>query len=45
MDLLIGQLSSNEIGVPRHPRKVLIPGTWHEGGTLRAQATFASERR
>jgi hypothetical protein len=24
---------------------VLIPGEWHEGGTLRAQASFASERR
>jgi len=35
VDLLIGQLSRNEIGVPRHPRKVLIPGEWHEGGTLR----------
>ena len=45
VDLLIGQLSRNEIGIPRQPRKVLIPGTWHEGGTLRAKATFASERR
>ena len=45
VDLLIGQLSRNEIGVPRHPRKVLIPGVWHEGGTLRAQSSFASERR
>ena len=45
VDLLIGQLSRNEIGIPRQPRKVLIPGEWHEGGTLRPQATFASERR
>ena len=45
VDLLIGQLSRNEIGIPRQPRKVLIPGEWHEGGTLRAQASFASERR
>ena len=45
VDLLIGQLSRNEIGVPRQPRKVLIPGEWHEGGTLRAQSSFATERR
>ena len=45
VDLLIGQLSRNEIGIPRQPRKVLIPGVWHEGGTLRAQDSFASERR
>lgn len=38
VDLLIGQLSRNEIGVPRHPRKVLIPGEWHEGATLRPPA-------
>ncbi|MEI6034737.1 MAG: LacI family DNA-binding transcriptional regulator [Verrucomicrobiae bacterium] len=35
VDLIIGQLSRNEIGVSRHPRKLLIPGQWHEGGTLR----------
>jgi len=35
VDLLIGQLSRNEIGISRHPRKILIPGEWHEGGTLR----------
>ncbi len=45
VDLLIGQLSRNEIGVPRQPRKVLIPGEWHEGKTLREQSQVASERR
>ena len=45
VDLLIGQLSRNEIGVPRQPRKVLIPGAWHEGGTLRPGASNATERR
>jgi LacI family transcriptional regulator len=45
VDLLIGQLSRNEIGVPRQPRKVLIPGEWHDGGTLRAQSSLATERR
>ncbi len=37
VDLLIGQLSRNEIGHLRHPRKILIPGEWHEGGTLRGE--------
>ena len=45
VDLLIGQLSRNEIGIPRQPRKVLISGEWHEGGTLRAQPSLATERR
>lgn len=45
VDLLIGQLSRNEIGVPRQPAKVLIPGVWHEGGTLRALSSAAVERR
>ena len=45
VDLLIGQLSRNEIGVPRHPRKVLVPGEWHEGGTLRPVSSLAAERR
>ncbi len=45
IDLLIGQLSRNEIGVPRQPRKVLIPGEWHEGSTLRPGSVRAAERR
>ncbi len=45
VDLLIGQLSRNEIGITRQPRKVLIPGEWHEGGTLRELSSFATERR
>ncbi len=45
VDLLIGQLSRNEIGVPRHPRKVLIPGEWHDGSTLRSTVVAAIERR
>lgn len=35
VDLLIGQLSRNEIGVPRSPRKIHVPGTWANGATLR----------
>jgi len=34
VDLLIGQLMRNEIGLPRQPRKVLIPGQWQAGTTL-----------
>ena len=45
VDLLIGQLSRNEIGVPRQPRKILIPGTWCEGDTIRHGTAHASERR
>lgn len=45
VDLLIGQLSRNEIGVPRQPRKVLIPGEWHDGNTLRPPSHVAAERR
>ena len=45
VDLLIGQLSRNEIGIPRQPRKVLIPGMWHEGGTLRSGSAHPASRR
>ncbi len=36
VDLLIGSLSRNELGLPRQPRKILIPGEWVVGSTLRA---------
>jgi LacI family transcriptional regulator len=45
VDLLIGQLSRNEIGIPCHPRKMLIPGEWHEGGTIRPLSSMAAEGR
>lgn len=35
VDLLIGALTNNEIGVPPHPRGVLIPGRWRPGRTTR----------
>lgn len=35
VDLLIGQLSRNELGLPRAPRKILVPGTWVNGATLK----------
>lgn len=36
VDLLIGQLSSNEHGVPAHAKGVLVPGSWKPGRTVRA---------
>ncbi len=36
VDILIGALSRNELGLPSQPRKVLIPGEWIPGSTLRA---------
>jgi len=36
VDHLIGALSRNELGLPRQPRKILIPGEWVTGSTLRA---------
>lgn len=49
VDLLIGSLSRNEIGVPRQSRKMLIPGEWVAGSTLRPPesrhaATLADRR-
>jgi DNA-binding LacI/PurR family transcriptional regulator len=35
VDLLIGQLSSNEHGVPAHAKGVLVPGFWKPGQTVR----------
>lgn len=35
VDLLVGTLANNEIGVPAHPRGVLIPGRWRPGRTVR----------
>ena len=49
VDILIGALSRNELGLPRQPRKSLIPGEWVAGSTLRApesrQADSALIRR
>lgn len=49
VDLLIGALSRNELGLPRQPRKILIPGEWVTGSTLRTlesrQEVSATARR
>ena len=39
VDILIGSLSRNELGLPPEPRRILIPGAWVPGSTLRAAAT------
>ena len=39
VDILVGALSRNELGLPRQPRKVLIPGEWVPGSTLRSHAS------
>jgi LacI family transcriptional regulator len=33
-DLVIERLHANAIGTSKHPKEVLITGTWHEGPTL-----------
>jgi len=49
VDLIIGSLSRNELGAPHQPRKIIIPGEWVQGKTLRAPeiqtADSAAERR
>lgn len=35
VDLLIGQLSSNELGPPTHAKGVIVPGSWMPGETVR----------
>lgn len=38
VDLIISALSRNEIGAPPEPRKILVPGRWVGGSTLRNSA-------
>jgi len=33
-DLVISKLAHNEIGLPQHPRLILIEGTWRDGESL-----------
>jgi LacI family transcriptional regulator len=39
VDILVGALSRNELGLPPQPRRILIPGEWVAGATLRAPET------
>lgn len=49
VDILVGALSRNELGLPPQPRRILIPGEWIPGSTLRpplsAQEVSALSRR
>jgi LacI family transcriptional regulator len=40
VDLILSALSRNELGMNPQPRKILVPGTWLEGTTLRAPANL-----
>ncbi|AHF89764.1 LacI family transcriptional regulator [Opitutaceae bacterium TAV5] len=35
VDLLVAMIQRNERGVPEHPQRLLIRGSWHPGSTLR----------
>jgi DNA-binding LacI/PurR family transcriptional regulator len=39
VDILVGALSRNELGLPPQPRRILIPGEWVPGSTLRAPSS------
>lgn len=38
VDLLLSALSRNQIGLPPTPRKLLVPGQWRDGTTLKPKA-------
>lgn len=35
VDLVVGQLQRNELGLPANPKETLLLGRWRDGGTLR----------
>jgi len=37
VDVLVGQLQNNELGLPAFPKTVLIEGEWQDGPSIRAQ--------
>jgi len=41
VDMLVGMLHSNELGLPAHPRATLISGSWVDGATVRRQEPAA----
>lgn len=43
VDILVGALSRNELGLPPQPRRILIPGKWVAGSTLRARRSQQAE--
>ena len=40
-DLVVERLHANATGTSKHPKEVLITGTWHEGPTLPTRETAA----
>ncbi|HEY9249291.1 MAG TPA: LacI family DNA-binding transcriptional regulator [Rariglobus sp.] len=38
VDLLVAMIQRNERGVPEHPQRLLIPGAWRPGSSLRKNA-------
>ena len=45
IDMLVGMLHNNEIGLPQFPRATLISGSWVGGGTVRGAAEAAEAAR
>ena len=41
VDMLVGMVHNNEIGLPAFPRATLISGSWVEGETVRSRASRA----
>jgi len=44
-DLVVERLHANATGTSKHPKEVLITGTWHEGQTLPPKETVPARRR
>jgi len=43
-DLVVERLHANAAGLSKHPKEVLITGTWHEGPTLPTKETATAQR-
>jgi LacI family transcriptional regulator len=43
-DLVVERLHANATGASKHPKEVLITGTWHEGPTLLTRETDSAQR-
>jgi hypothetical protein len=44
-DLVVERLHANATGVSKHPKEVLITGSWYEGPTLPAKGTEPAQRQ
>jgi len=43
LDLVVERLHANATGISKHPKEVLITGTWHEGPTLPTRETVPAQ--